>query len=127
MFGDFIPFVNDVMDYSSVNRKVIADNISNFNTPGYKTKTMRFEKVLEQESGIQLNTLNEKHISNKAPAMSLPQYEEVVESTGSSRIDGNNVNQTSEMIKMLQNNAMFTTGVNAMNKEFSITKLAIGR
>ncbi|WP_341285488.1 flagellar basal body rod protein FlgB [Priestia megaterium] len=127
MFGDFIPYVNDVMDYSSVNRKVIADNISNYNTPGYKAKTLRFEQIVNSESGIPLNTTNEKHISNHSSSLSLPAYKEVETSDGSSRVDGNNVNQTVEMINMLKNNSMFTNSVNAINKEFSLIKIAIGR
>ncbi|MEM4992812.1 flagellar basal body rod protein FlgB [Priestia sp. SB1] len=127
MFGDFIPYVNDVMDYSSVNRKVIADNISNYNTPGYKAKTLRFEQIVNSESGIPLNTTNEKHITNHSSPLSLPAYKEVETSDGSSRVDGNNVNQTVEMINMLKNNSMFTNSVNAINKEFSLIKIAIGR
>ncbi|MDU9693774.1 flagellar basal body rod protein FlgB [Priestia aryabhattai] len=127
MFGDFIPYVNDVMDYSSVNRKVIADNISNYNTPGYKAKTLRFEQIVNSESGIPLNTTNEKHITNHSSLLSLPAYKEVETSDGSSRVDGNNVNQTVEMINMLKNNSMFTNSVNAINKEFSLIKIAIGR
>ncbi|QJX80597.1 flagellar basal body rod protein FlgB [Priestia megaterium] len=127
MFGDFIPYVNDVMDYSSVNRKVIADNISNYNTPGYKAKTLRFEQIVNSESGIPLNMTNEKHISNHLSSLSLPAYKEVETSDGSSRVDGNNVNQTVEMINMLKNNSMFTNSVNAINKEFSLIKIAIGR
>jgi len=115
------------MDYSSVNRKVIADNISNYNTPGYKAKTLRFEQIVNSESGISLNTTNEKHISNQSSSLNLPAYEEVETSDGSSRVDGNNVNQTVEMINMLKNNSMFTNSVNAINKEFSLIKLAIGR
>lgn len=115
------------MDYSTVNRKVIADNIANYNTPGYKAKALRFEEIVERNSGIALNTTNEKHINNQSPSMVVPGYEEVETSTGSSRIDGNNVDQTSEMINMLKNNSMYSHSVNAINKEFSLIKIAIGR
>lgn len=115
------------MDYSSVNRNVIADNIANFNTPGYKTKVLRFEQILEYESGLALRTSSQSHLSNQNKSLSVPAYSEVQESTGSARIDGNNVNQTTEMIKMLKNNYIFNTSVNAINKEFSLDKIAIGR
>jgi flagellar basal-body rod protein FlgB len=127
MFGDFIPFINDVMDYSTTNRKVIADNISNFNTPDYKTKSLRFDQVLEKEMHLSLQTGDQKHISNQSSPMSIPNYQEVIESNGNARIDGNNVNTSAEMIKMLKNNFIFSTSVNAVNKEFSLHKLAIGR
>lgn len=115
------------MDYSSLNRNVIADNIANFNTPGYKTKVLRFEQVLENESGLALRTNSPSHLSNQNKPLSVPAYSQVEESTGSLRIDGNNVNQTTEMIKMLKNNYIFNTSVNAINKEFSLDKIAIGR
>ncbi len=128
MFGEFIPFINDVMDYSAVNRKVIADNIANYNTPGYKAKAVEFEEIIERESGIALRTSNEKHITNNLHStLEVPAYEEVTTSTGSARIDGNNVDQTKEMIDMLKNNSLYTKSVNAINKEISLIKLAIGQ
>lgn len=126
LFGDFIPYLNTVMDYSSVNRKVIADNIANYNTPDYKAKSLSFENALNNESDLSLETTNSQHISNKSSSTDISNYEVVETSDGSSRVDGNNVDQTAEMIKMLKNNALYTTSVNALNKEFSLTKIAIG-
>jgi flagellar basal-body rod protein FlgB len=128
MFGDFIPFLNQVMDYSSVNGKVISNNISNYNTPGYKTQSLKFEDILNQQSGISLRTDNEKHISNSSTSSldDISNMQTVVDDTGSSRVDGNNVDLTNEMVKMLQNNALMTTSVNAINKEFSLDKIAMG-
>ena len=127
MFGDFIPFLNQVMDYSSVNGKVISNNISNYNTPGYKTQSLKFEDILNQQSGISLRTDNEKHISNSSTSSldDISNMQTVVDDTGSSRVDGNNVDLTNEMVKMLQNNALMTTSVNAINKEFSLDKIAM--
>lgn len=126
MFGDFIPYVNAVMDYSSSKSKVIADNISNFNTPGFKSKTLSFDQVLDNSAQLSLNTTDTRHITNRAPSLTVPAYSVVETSDGSAREDGNNVNQTTEMINMLKNNSVYTTSVNALNKEFSLIKTAIG-
>ncbi|MGF7535624.1 flagellar basal body rod protein FlgB [Bacillus mexicanus] len=126
LFGDFVPYLNSVMDYSSVNRKVIANNIANYNTPDYKVKTASFENAMDSGDDIELETTNKLHISNKKNSKDPLNYEVVETSDGSSRVDGNNVDQTAEMIKMLKNNALYTTSVNALNKEFSLTKIAIG-
>jgi len=122
--------MNDVMDYSATYRDVIANNISNANTAGYKTQTVSFDSVLGSEGSLALKTEDSKHISNGASNTtnsSLPNYSIKEESSGSARIDENNVDTTAEMIKMLQNNSVYTMSVNALNKEFTLIKTAIGK
>lgn len=122
--------MNDVMDYSATYRDVIANNISNVNTPGYKTQTISFDSVLESEGRLALKTDDNKHISNGVSnydSSALPKYSIKEESSGNAKVDGNNVDTTAEMIKMLQNNSVYTMSVNALNKEFSLIKTAIGQ
>jgi flagellar basal-body rod protein FlgB len=127
MFGDYLNYVEGVLDYSSVNREVISNNISNFNTPEYKTKTLSFDNVMENHMKLEIKNTDERHIGKKLGALEIPEYSEKQESTGSKRIDGNNVDQTAEMIKMLKNNYITSTAVNATNKEFTLFRTAIGR
>lgn len=128
MFGDFINYVSGTLDRSSVQRDVIANNISNFNTPNYKSKQLVFEKTFQSELQTKLKVSEEKHIqSSGSDSLSLQDYEIVESSQGSVRVDGNNVDQTTEMINMLKNNYIYNTGVNAINKEFDLFKTAIGR
>lgn len=42
-----IPFLKKVLDVSSLKQKVIASNIANASTPGYKPKDIDFEKELK--------------------------------------------------------------------------------
>jgi flagellar basal-body rod protein FlgB len=127
MFGNYINYVDSVLDFTTVNREVISNNISNFNTPEFKTKSLSFDKVMEDNMRLEIKNTDERHINNKIGVMEVPKYSESQESTGSKRIDGNNVDQTAEMIKMLKNNYITSTAVNATNKEFNLFRTAIGR
>lgn len=127
MFGDYVKYVEGTLDFSAVNREVISNNISNFNTPEFKTKSLSFDRVMENNMKLEIKNTDERHINNKLGAMEVPNYSESQESTGAKRIDGNNVDQTAEMIKMLKNNYITSTAVNAINKEFNLFRTAIGR
>ena len=127
MFGDYIGYVNGIMDYSATNRNVIANNISNFNTPDFKTKALKFDQVIDNQMRLNLKTDNDHHIKNSLGAMEVPKSSMEQESGNKARVDGNNVDQTAEMIKMLKNNYVFNTSVNTVNKEFQLFRTAIGR
>lgn len=45
----------NVLDYLAVKQKVVASNVANINTPGYKTKDVSFASVLESKNkGLRL-------------------------------------------------------------------------
>lgn len=128
MFGDFINYVQQNLDKSVVTRNVIANNIANYNTPDFKAQSVNFESHLGLSKG-ELKTTNVLHISGSSSSNKTAtgvNYEIVENSDGEARVDGNNVDQTSEMIKMLENNSVYTNSVNALNKEYSLIKTAIG-
>ena len=127
MFGDYLGYVDGIMDHSAANRNVIANNVSNFNTPNFKTKALKFDQVIDNQMRLDLKTENNNHIKNSLGAMEIPKSSIEQESGNKTRVDGNNVDQTAEMIKMLKNNYVFNTGVNAIHKEFQLFRTAIGR
>lgn len=127
MFGSFVPFVNNVMDASALQRNLIADNIANSNTPDYKAKKLQFEETLHSEMKLSLKSENLKHIGEKVSSLEMPEYSVDSDNTTKARADGNNVDTTTEMIDMIRNNYIFNNSVQAVNKEFSLHKLAIGR
>lgn len=126
MFGSFIPMINGVMDGSALQRNTIADNIANANTPDYKAQKVRFDNQWADVMSLSLSTEQAHHLPKGGKSASQP-YEVVTDSSTKARADGNNVDTTTEMIDMIRNNYIFNTSVQALNKEFSLHKVAIGR
>lgn len=128
MFDHYVDLVEQVMDVSAVKRKTIADNISNYNTPGFKASSVAFEHmfqgVIKDEGKVSLKGTEEKHITSR-----FNENEVIIEKDYSTqeRSDGNNVDLNAEMVEMIKNNYLFDVTIQAVNKEFSLHKLAIGR
>lgn len=66
-------------------QKVISQNIANYDTPGYKSKSLNFSEVLASEA----------EGSNKAISINV-----TTDDTTSSRPDGNNVDLVSENLDL---------------------------
>jgi len=55
---------SQVLDYLALRQRVVASNVANVNTPGYKTRDISFENVLKSKEGglqIELTRTHEKH------------------------------------------------------------------
>ncbi len=117
------------LDASALRNKVIADNLANVDTPGYKRSEVLFEeelrKAMGRESGLAGKLTHERHIPigrktafNVAP--------EVVRSEDTSmRNDGNNVDIDREMAALAKNSIMYTALAQELNGEFQKIKMAI--
>lgn len=123
MFDKPIQFLEKAMDISAFNRKMISDNIANYNTPEYKRNITKFEEYFQNTIGSELKKTNEKHMDLNNNGKS-PEVEKDMDSR--ERFDGNNVDLTKEMVEMTKNNYLFNTSVQAINKDFLILKTAIG-
>lgn len=67
-------------------QKVISQNIANYETPGYKTKTLSFHEVLESEAE-----------NNKGKIIDVNVY---TDDATSARPDGNNVDLANENLEL---------------------------
>ncbi len=47
LFPDYYQFLGNVMDVRSRRQNVVASNLANINTPGYKAKRLEFEEELQ--------------------------------------------------------------------------------
>lgn len=45
-----IPCMKNILDYLTVRQKVVASNVANINTPGYKTRDVSFQSVLDAKN-----------------------------------------------------------------------------
>lgn len=109
------------MDVTVTSNKVIANNIANVNTKGYKRYYVPFDEVLKnnmQEPVIK--TTNAKHISNSSEENQIKR-----DNSTSMREDGNNVDIESEMTSQAANTMMYESLVRLVNGKISATRNVI--
>ncbi len=106
-----------MLDVSAMKHKVIANNIANINTPGYKKMEVSFseqlEKALKDTSVNKLDSLQPKIIISK---------EDASETT---RNDGNNVDMDKEVTSLVRNTLSYNIYTQLMAKKVESIKSAI--
>lgn len=96
------------LDVATTRQTLIASNMANIDTPGYKTRDLNFSQALEAaEAGLDPSTA--EHSVNG-----------LLE-----RPDGNNVNLDRESFLMAQTQLQYATGVALLRDEFRRLNLAI--
>ncbi len=114
------------MNVRSEIHNVISSNISNINTPGYKCKSIDFQKelnkIINKEETIQLTTTNKKHF--KITPEKLDGYTPDIDECNSTVIgnDKNNVDLDKEMAKMSKNHLLYNVDSQILVKEFKILR-----
>ena len=106
-----------MLDVSSVKHKVIANNIANVNTPGYKKMEVSFanqlEKALNESSMNKFDTLQPKIVISK---------EDTSETV---RNDGNNVDMDKEVSSLVKNTLTYSIYTQLLAKKYEGIKSAI--
>ncbi|HHT9108111.1 MAG TPA: flagellar basal body rod protein FlgB [Candidatus Wunengus sp. YC63] len=106
-----------MLDVSSVKHKVIANNIANVNTPGYKKMDVSFadqlEKALNESSVNKFDALQPKIVISK---------EDTSETV---RNDGNNVDMDKEVSSLVKNTLSYNIYTQLLSKKFEDIKSAI--
>ena len=106
-----------MLDVSSVKHKVIANNIANVNTPGYKKMGVSFsdqlEKALNESSMNKFDTLQPKIVISKE------------DTTETARNDGNNVDMDKEVSSLVKNTLTYSIYTQLLAKKYEGIKSAI--
>jgi flagellar basal-body rod protein FlgB len=105
---------------SIARQNIIAHNVSNINTPGFKHFVAEFNGQTEQKT-LSLKTTSVKHISLNDNELSLT----VTQDNSQGRADGNNVDLQKEMTLMVQNDIYFNAAVNQLNKKLAIQRYVL--
>ncbi len=111
---DITQYLEVAMKASSLRRAVIANNIANANTPGYRRKAVEFEKFLAKAiaSGEEVKPADVK--------MRIFQPENT-----SPDSTGNDVNWEVEFGEMIKNDTMYKTYVRLLSKLYRQMEMAI--
>ncbi len=106
------------LDCAGIRHRVIADNLANVETPGFKRSDVSFESQLELalKGGDDDSTVD--RIKNIEPGI-----EE--DSVSPGRLDGNNVSVDKEMAGMAKNTLQYEALVQLMNLRGSMMRAAI--
>lgn len=119
---NYINVLDKAADASWLRNDVLANNIANADTPNYKRKDVQFETYLanavagtdsldETVSKIDLNTLNASTYTEQVNL--------------SYRMDGNNVDISTENVELAKNQLKYYTLMNSISNEFSRLRSAI--
>jgi flagellar basal-body rod protein FlgB len=112
--------LNSALDSLALRQRVIADNVSNLNTPGYLAKRVLFEDSLAKAVA--------KASDGRAPRSGIVSGKTatVARSLEPTRMDGNNVNLDHETLANIDTNLRYELATQAMNGQFTSSRLAIG-
>jgi flagellar basal-body rod protein FlgB len=111
------------LDATSLRSRVIANNIANINTKGYKKYYVSFEDTLKDSMNkVELHKSDELHFDgkDKPGAISVKQ-----DKSTSMREDGNNVDIENEMTNQAANALMYNALVTQANSKLSMTRYVI--
>ena len=121
---DYVNVLDKAADASWKRETVLANNIANVNTPGYKRKDLDFEGVLKQELGrckhTSLDTkIDNLHMDHLNPSV----YTDL--SNYSYRLDGNNVDIEVEEVEYASEQIRYQGITAGINNEFNRMKTVI--
>ncbi len=100
--------------------KIIQGNIANADTPFYKPRDIRFEKILTEQ--VPMKKTDEKHINPFPEKKTQFKIEELNNLSG---YDANKVNIEHELAKLAESSIMYKSLVETMKKEISKIKYSI--
>lgn len=121
---NLVTLLEKAMNGSALQHSVLANNIANVNTPGYKRGEVNFRSCfdealdnrlgLETTSPLHLNRLNQKN-----------SREIVIDTQTTLRNDGNNVDIDVELATMAENNIYFNSLAQLLSSQLSMLRQAI--
>jgi len=107
--------------------EVLASNISNADTPGYKAKDMEFNSVLKEmannQKGTTLVTTNKGHLSSNGYGM--PDIEFTDRIPLQTSLDGNTVDTQVESAKLAENNMRFLASLRIIDMKIKCFTTAL--
>ena len=107
-----------LMSVCNLRQRVIADNIANESTPGFRRRVVRFEELLGDELGGKPGARGARDLSRIEPRIEL----DAAPPTGT---DGNNVNLESEATAMRENRVMYETYASILETRTNMLRASI--
>jgi flagellar basal-body rod protein FlgB len=116
LFGSLVQGLGTALDLYHARHRVLAENVANAETPGYRARDLEFQDVLEA-------AFDQKHAPRTASADEL---EPIVDRTATVKIDRNSVDLDTEMAKLSDNSLKIVALSRFVTDTYGFLKRAIG-
>lgn len=121
---DYINVLDKAADASWKRENIIANNIANVNTPGFKRSDVDFSTLLKQELGnFQSESLDEKMKRVDLRNLDVTAHKDFSEY--SYRLDGNNVDIDTEQVELASEQIKYQALTSSISQEFARMKSVI--
>ena len=125
IFG-YVNVLKSAADASWLREEVLSNNIANVDTPNYKRQDVEFKTYLNsaiEQSGKPKATLTQK--INNVDLSNIKTRTYTDNSALSYRIDGNNVDSSTENVELAAEQINYNALIDSMNNEFSRFKAVL--
>ncbi len=119
---NYINVLNKAANASWKRNEVIANNIANVDTPGYKRKDVQFQSYLQSA------LLGDNSLDKRVAGIDMDNLDATVYTDNSSlsyRLDGNNVDIDTESANLAENQIFYQSLLESMTQEFSRIKTVL--
>ncbi len=114
--------IEHVLQYRNHRHDVIAANVANSNTPGYRSFDLVLNETLASNPTLGLARTDSRHITPASVSLSVGT--QTTRSSAPGRLDGNNVSLESEFLKLTENRIMYQTAFEIRDKLGSLSRAA---
>lgn len=118
-------FLATAMDLLAARQSLVASNIANADTPGYRAVDLEFQRELEVAFERQRRVENGDFTGAKLRYHQVLKPRIVAVESQSHRLDGNNVDIDREMMKLARINGMFEQASTMLAFKLRFLKMAI--
>lgn len=121
---NYINLLDKAADASWKRNEILANNIANVDTPGYKRKDVQFESYL-QSALMGDNSLESRVADIDLESLDATVYTDNI--SVSYRMDGNNVDIDTESANLAENQIRYNALMDSMTQEFSRIRSVLAR
>lgn len=127
VFDSTIGGLNAAMNFRLMNQNVVASNIANADTPGYKAQKLEFEdalrNALEISERLKMEGSDPEHFVKADPGHIDPEIYD--NPNGQVHLDGNTVDRNAESVEMASNQMQYDTAAELLRRKLGLMKYAI--
>ena len=124
LFGPTVELLRDAIQFASRRHEVLAKNLANVETPGYRAQDLVFQRELESALRgrvTPVSTLPPPSANRNEAIQPMLVYSNDTQR----RVDGNDVDLDRQMVRVSQNTAYHNTLVQILTTQFNAIKVAI--
>ncbi|HHY37827.1 MAG TPA: flagellar basal body rod protein FlgB [Clostridia bacterium] len=123
-----IDILNTALDGAASRLYLLADNVANVDTPGYKRVDTSFfdifSAMLRTRPALTLTRTDPRHLPEPRSGSSGPEPRVYTDTSTSQRLDGNNVDIEYEMAKMAETTVLYDLLARELSSRISMLRTA---